>query len=438
LQPTQTQTAHQQTQQAQLLAQQQAQQAQLLAQQQAQQAQQLAQQQAQQVAAQQVAAQQAQQVAAQAQLLAQQQAQQVAAQQAQQVAAQAQLLAQQQAQQLAQQQAQAQTQQAVRQRTHLARQNRYRIWDTSDDTISTFDPRNPVSVAQYYDRYHITATSQKFAQLMSTFPSTDLLKPSDVGSLGAIVHIKHHLAHVLQNSVLNEARFSPRGQWARELFRQKFFFDQLTTNPQYYIRDAEFWKAADQSLRYVPIAPPELIADIINTIDPRKILDTNVMFGSTIAALAIAKPQSAMYDGLCQASARFGLESLIMNASMRPTFSARINLITGSFSTWTPSKDMYDMIISEIRTCNSEVIAGEPPSSDSTDINTYLADRIDPLLAKIRVAMTSSGTAVFLLSSSNPDMTEIMKHASSSFKVKDTKVSGQYTAFICESRSSRT
>jgi hypothetical protein len=300
-----------------------------------------------------------------------------------------------------------------------------------DNIIPTLDPRDPISVAQYLERYHITATANKFSELMHAFPGTYLLGPEDVTLMNSVVHLKHYLGEILENSVLLRERFSPRGLWSRESVRQKFFFDQLSSNPGYYVKDAEFWKSADKIMKYVPVVSPELIASIINTFDPRKILDTNVMFGSAIAALAIAKPQSAQYDGLCSAGSRFPLESLVMHASARPTFMHRINLMVGSISIWSPARGMYDMIISEIRTRNSEIIAKEPPQNDSADINIYLSSRIIPLLSKVKSGITTSGAAVFLLTTDNPDLNDIRKCIASEFSIKDTKVSGEHTALIC-------
>ena len=120
-----------------------------------------------------------------------------------------------------------------------------------------------------------------------------------------------------------------------------------------------------------------------------------------------------------------------MHASARPTFMHRINLMVGSISIWSPARGMYDMIISEIRTRNSEIIAKEPPQNDSADINIYLSSRIIPLLSKVKSGITTSGAAVFLLTTDNPDLNDIRKCIASEFSIKDTKVSGEHTALIC-------
>ena len=293
------------------------------------------------------------------------------------------------------------------------------------------DPRNPISVSQYLNRYHITATSNSFARLMSAFPGTHLLNPADISSLNSQVHIKHYLGNILAGSRLLSERFSPIGQWQRDDVRREFFFKQLKENSSYHIKNADFWRAADQFLRYVPVAPPEMLVGIINKIDPRKILDMNAMFGSSIVALASARPQSAMYDGLCMAGMRQSLEALAWKASSRSTFSSRINLIPDSIIRYTPSRGMYDMVISEIRTRNSELIHGEPPTTDSSDLSSYLSERIAPMITKIVTAMTSSGTVVFLLTSANPDLGEITKYIKAVFSIRDTTVSLQYTMLVC-------
>lgn len=291
------------------------------------------------------------------------------------------------------------------------------------------DPRDPISVAQYLGRYQITATANEFARLMSAFPGTHLLNiKTDIANTGSLTRIKHHLGNILTGSRLLTERFSPLGQWQRDDARRAFFFKKLKENPKYHIKNAEFWRDADQFLRYVPVAPPELLTSLINKLDPRKILDINVMFGSSIVALAQANPQSAMYDGLCFPGWRGSLENLVMNVSSRPTFSARINLMPRGTAI---ARGAYDMVISEIRTRNSEVLAGEAPASDSPNVADYLNERITPMISLITAAMTSAGTVVFLLTSANPDLGEITKHIKRTMNVKDTVVSSQYTALVC-------
>lgn len=296
----------------------------------------------------------------------------------------------------------------------------HRPRDESDDEDDggyhlELNPRDCENVARYRARYGKDTLVNELVRQLYEFPGTNLLTRDSISTMDPAVHIKHHMSSALKHSRFAGER-SPAESWAQENTRRKFFDSLVTANPKYCVNNVDLWSAVDKFLKYVPIAPIRAISDLITKYDPRQILDVNVMFGSTIAALALATPQSAMYTGLCKSGFRSELDILANRISGRATFPARITLLSSNITDYRPPAAGFDMIICEIRTRGSEILPTGVPEPQYSDTDSWLTQYVDPILAKISAAMTTGAHVIFMTAAINPDVTELWKHIGQKYK----------------------
>jgi hypothetical protein len=205
----------------------------------------------------------------------------------------------------------------------------------------------------------------------------------------------------------------------------------LEADSHYCVRDAEYWRAADQFLQYVPIVPASMIVAAIDKHNPRRILDMNVMFGSAIMALARANTKSAQYDGICIPAYRRALLAMAMRAD-GSSLANRVNLIGTQIAYYQPQRAAYNMIILEIRTRNSEELASDATPRAPADQREYLAQIITPLLTKARASMAPGAVALLIFATNNPDLPEITARAKSlGLAVRDTSIVGAHKMLTC-------
>ena len=259
------------------------------------------------------------------------------------------------------------------------------------------------------------------ARAVTKFPEAALLKKM-VERPDPMVYVEHYLGQYLRKSRHAADKRTPEELWESEDFRRDFFMKLLEADPKYYVREAELYQDVRRAFNWILVTPPVIFADAITKLNPMRILDIDVGFGSVIVGLAMVGAGSARLDGLSPNSAiRPGLQKMISGVSADPSFYTRINLVLSSIEYYHPEERAYDLVIVDVRGLD-DVIFGRANLGPLDEAS---------ILSKAKIALAPSGTLMIVLHdgsgpSGKTNILELLRPLG--FKSAWTKQYGEHTA----------